>query len=249
LEAAAMKVEIWSDVICPWCGLGTHRLERALARFEHGGDVEVIHRSFPLDPTLPSGPGLTPREMLRRKYGMADAQIEASTRRIERMAASEGLAPYIVLDNTVANTELTHELLAYATAQGKNREAWQRMFRAYFGEARSVFDIEALVDLADELGLDRASSRQVLEDRTFRQQVEDEARQAQLLGARGVPFIVIDGRYAVAGAQETDTLLGVLRQVWDETHPPLAPTSLAEDAEGLCGPDGCELPDGRPSRA
>jgi predicted DsbA family dithiol-disulfide isomerase len=245
-----MKVEIWSDVLCPWCGLGAHRLERALERFEHGGHVELIHRSFLLDPSLPNGAGLTTREMLRRKYGMGDAQIEASTRRIEAMAERDGLSPYIVLDNTVANTELAHELLAYATAQGKNREAWHRMFRTYFGEARSVFDVDALVDLADELGLDRASTRQVLEDRTYRQQVEDDARQAQRLGARGVPFIVIDGRYAVAGAQDTDTLLGVLRQTWDETHPAPAPTptSPAADAEGLCGPDGCALPDSHPAR-
>jgi predicted DsbA family dithiol-disulfide isomerase len=246
---AEVKVEIWSDVICPWCGLGTHRLDRALERFEHGSDVEVTHRSFLLDPSMPSGPGLTAREMLRRKYGMGDAQIEASTRRIETMADSEGLAPYIVLDNTVANTELTHELLAYATAQGKNGEAWHLLFRAYFGEARPVFDVDALVDLAGELGLDTAETRQVLEDRTFRQQVADDARQAQRLGARGVPFFVIDGRYAVAGAQDTDTLLGVLRQVWDETHPAPAPTPLAEDAEGICGPGGCAVPDSNPARA
>ena len=245
-----MRVEIWSDVLCPWCGLGTHRLERALERFEHGDDVELIHRSFLLDPSLPSGPGLTTREMLARKYGMGVAQIEASTRRIEAMAESEGLAPYIVLDNTVASSQLAHELLAHATAQGKNREAWHRMLRAYFGEARSVSDVDVLLDLADELGLDRASTRRVLEDHTYRQRVEDDARQAQRLGARGVPFIVVDGRYAVAGAQDTDTLLGVLRQAWDETHPTPAPlpTSPAADAEALCGPDGCALPDGNPAR-
>lgn len=244
-----MKLEIWSDVVCPWCGLGAHRLEQALQRFEHGDEVEVIHRSFVLDPTLPSAPGVSAREMLRRKYGMGDAQIEASTRRIEAMAEREGLVPYVVGDNTVANTQLAHELLAYATAQGKNAEAWQRMFRAYFGEARSVFDVDALVELADELGLDPAATRQALADHTFRQQVEDEAHEAQALGARGVPFIVVDRRYAVAGAQDVDTLLGVLQTVWNETHTPLAPTPLADDAEAICGPDGCAVPDDQPARA
>lgn len=242
-----MKVEIWSDIICPWCGLGNHRLDKAVERFEHGDDVEVIHRSFQLDPSLPSGPAMTPRQMLKQKHGLADAQVEAATRKVETLAQQDGLSPYFVLDNKIGNTQLVHEFLAHATAQGKHTEAWYRTFRAYFGEVRSVFDVDALLDLAAELGLDRDSTRQALEDRRFRPQVEDDARQAQRLGARGVPFTVIDGQYAVSGAQDTDTLLGALRQVWDETHPASAPTPLAQDAEGLCGPDGCEVPGDHPA--
>ncbi|WP_158846399.1 DsbA family oxidoreductase [Saccharothrix deserti] len=240
-----MRVEIWSDIICPWCGLGNHRLGRALERFEHGGDVEVVHRSFPLDPTLPSGPAMTARQMLKNKYGMDDSQVDAATGRVRELAERDGLTPYVVADNTVGNTALAHEFLAYATDQGKHAEAWHLMFRAYFGDVRSIFTVDALLEVAAELGLDQDETREVLRDRRFRQQVEDETRQAQELGARGVPFIVIDGKYAISGAQDTGALLGALRQVWDESHPKF----LVEDAEGLCGPDGCAVPDTHPAHA
>ncbi|WP_158851289.1 DsbA family oxidoreductase [Saccharothrix deserti] len=216
-----MRVEIWSDIICPWCGLGNHRLDRAVERFEHGADVEVVHRSFPLDPSMPSGPVMTAREMLKTKHGMDDDQVEAATGHVRELAERDGLTPYIVADNTVGNTALVHEFLAYATDRGKHTEAWHRTFRAYFGSAHPVFEIDGLLDLAAELGLDRDETRQVLEDRRYRDQVEDETRQAQRLGARGVPFIVVDGQYAVSGAQDTETLLDVLRQVWAKSHPAL----------------------------
>ncbi|MGW1887964.1 DsbA family oxidoreductase [Streptomyces sp. NPDC001970] len=234
-------VEIWSDLTCPWCGLANHRLDKAVERFTHGGDIELIHRSFPLDPDLPSSPAVPTRQMLKQKYGLDDAQAEASTSRVEVLAEREGLRPYIVLDNKKANTQLAHEFLAHATAQGKHTEAWHLSFRAYFGEARSLFDMEALLELSDELGLDRDETRQALVERRFRQQVQDEARRANALGARGVPFLVIDGQHAISGAQDTDTLLGVFQQVWDAAHPQLVQTP-AGDAEGVCGPAGCALP-------
>jgi predicted DsbA family dithiol-disulfide isomerase len=240
-----LKVEVWSDLTCPWCGLGNHRLDKAVDRFAHGGDIELIHRSFPLDPGLSSSPAVPTRQMLKQKYGMDDAQVEAATRRIEVMAEREGLSPYIVLDNKKADTQLAHEFLAHATAQGKHAQAWHLSFRAYFGQARSLFDVDALLELSDELGLDRDGTRQTLTERRFRQQVKDEARRAGALGARGAPFLVIDGQYTLFGAQETDTLLGVFQQVWDATHPQPVQTP-AGDAEGVCGPDGCALP-GRPA--
>lgn len=241
-----MKVEIWSDITCPWCGLGNHSLDRAVERSEHGEEVDVVHRSFQLDPSLPTEQTLTARQMLKNKYGMSDGQAQAATRQVEDLAKQEGLAPYIVLDNRLGNTALAHEFLAYATTQGKHTAAWHRMFRAYFGQAHPIFDIDALLDLADDLGLDRDETRQALEDHRFRQQVEDDADQAQRLGARGVPFILVDGRYAISGAQKTDILLRTLRQAWDETHQPIAVTG---DAEGICGPDGCVLPADQPASA
>lgn len=236
-----MKVEIWSDLTCPWCGLGNHRLDKAVERFAHGGDIELIHRSFPLDPDLPSSPAVPTRQMLKQKYGMDDAQAEAATRRVEVLGEREGLRPYIVLGNKKANIQLAHEFLAHATAQGKHAEAWHLGFRAYFGEARSLFDEDALLELSDELGLDRDETRQALVDRRFRQQVLDDVRRAKALGARGAPFLVVDGQYVLSGAQDTDTFLGVLQQVWDTTHPPLVQIP-AGDAEGVCGPDGCVPP-------
>ncbi|MEV0824863.1 DsbA family oxidoreductase [Nonomuraea rubra] len=234
-----MKVEIWSEVACPWCGLGSHRVERAVERFGHGEHVEVVHRSFPLGSDLPEGSVFTVRDILRSRYGMSGDQAEVSARRIEALAESEGLSPYRVLDNTAGNTDLAHEFLAHASAEGKNRAAWKAIFRAYFGRAEPVFSLEDLLKLAGELGLDRERTRRALTGRSLRQQVLHDARQAQRLGASGAPFIVVDGRYGVAGAQDSDSLLQLLRTAWDETHPvTLAPGGHAP----ACGPGGCAVP-------
>ncbi|MFW6690983.1 DsbA family oxidoreductase [Streptomyces sp. MAR4 CNX-425] len=232
-----MKVEIWSEIACPWCGLGGHRWDRAVERFEHGGHVAVVHRSFPLGTDLPEDRTLSVREFVLTKYGALPGQ--AGVPDIEGIAAAEGLAPYRVLDNRVGNTGLAHEFLAHASAEGKNREAWNTAFRAYFGRAEPIFTLDDLLGLAGETGLDREQTRQVLTDRRYRRRVREDARRARQLGATGAPFTVIDGRYALAGAQDTDTLLGILRQVWDETHPALP--DAGHDAAS-CGPDGCAVP-------
>ncbi|MDX3613149.1 DsbA family oxidoreductase [Streptomyces europaeiscabiei] len=242
-----MKVEIWAEVTCPWCGLGSHRLAKAVEQFEHRDEVELIHRSFPLSDDLPGEGVMSVRQALKRVHGVADDRLEVGPRRIEALAAKEGLVPYHVLENVVGNTWRAHEFLAHASAQGKNRAAWDRVFRAYYGEQRSVFTVDALVDLAPGLGLDPVETRRVLNDGRFGQQVQDEAHQARRLGATGAPFLVIDGRYAVPGAQGTDRLLRALRQAWDEAHPPIVPIPVA-DAEGVCGPDGCAVPAAHPAR-
>ena len=239
-----MKIEVWSDIICPWCGLGLHRLDAALARFAHRDEVEVVHHSFQLDPSTPIGEVTPVREMLARKFRMADAastaeQIERMTRRVEDMARSEGLHPYNVLDNTTGNTGQAHELLAYASSQGLHGEAWRRIYQAYFGERRSVFDRESLLDFAEELGLHREEAGAALDTGAFRQQVRDDAREAQQLGANGVPFFVIDRRYGIAGAQPADDLLSVLQQAWHEAHPLEMALGAESGADFLCGPDGC----------
>ncbi|MFC4587599.1 DsbA family oxidoreductase [Sphaerisporangium corydalis] len=210
-----MKVEMWADVICPWCGLGDHRLKAALERFEHAGEVEVIHRSYQLDPSAPAGVVRPVREMLAAKMGLGQAQITAMTGSVEKLAHSEGLDPYIVGDNQVGSTAATHEFLAHATAQGLHTEAWELAFRAYFGAARSVFTVDDLVTLGEEIGLDAAATRQALTEHRYQRQVADEAGRAQRLGATGVPFVVIDDRFGVTGAQETGTMLAVLRQAWE----------------------------------
>ncbi|TDD36009.1 DsbA family oxidoreductase [Nonomuraea terrae] len=234
-----MRVEIWSEIASPWCGLGSHRLDRAVERFEHGAEVEVIHRSFPLSDGFTVGSTISVREALLRRYGLAGARLEASTRQIEAMAEQEGLSPYRVLDNQVGNTRLAHEFLAHASAEGKNRVAWNAIFRACFGQARPVFDLDDLLGLADEIGLEREKTRRVLTEGRFGQQVQDDMETAQRLGATGMPYIVVDGRYALPGAQDTDSLLGILRQVWDETHPTVL---VADNDAAICGPDGCAVP-------
>jgi len=235
-----MRIEIWTDVICPWCGIGEHRLTEALHRFGHGADVEVVHRSFQLDPRAPLGTTETVRQMLKTRKRLSDAQVDGLVKNVERVAAADGLAPYVVGDNHTGNTSLAHELAAWATEQGRGAEIWARLYTAYFGEARSIFDVDSLVELARELGLDTDTAREVLTSRRYEQQVLADGREAQELGASGVPFIVIDRRYAIAGAQPVATMLGALEKAWTEQRPTPAAVNVGDDA--LCGPDGCALP-------
>jgi predicted DsbA family dithiol-disulfide isomerase len=233
-----MLVEIWSDVICPWCGLANYRLDEALRRFGHQDQVEVVHRSFIMAPDLPGGQGLTQREVLRR-VGKTGEAAERYIRPIEALAKRDGLQPYIVMDNRLGSTALAHEFLAYATEQGRHGEAWRRAFRAHFGQARTLFDAAALVSLGAELDLPEAGVREALTSRRFRGQVEAEHRQALELGARGVPFTVIDGRYAMTGAQEIALLTDALSEAWRTAPHPLA---VLGDQGGTCDGDTCAVP-------
>jgi predicted DsbA family dithiol-disulfide isomerase len=212
-----VKIEVWADLVCPWCGLGRHRLDAALERFEHAGDVTVVHRSFELDREAPIGVTRPVSEFLARK-GLDDVQVEATTRMIEDLAASEGLTPYIVKDNVTGSTALAHELLAYATDEGLGRSAWERAFRWYFGEGRSIFDVEPLVELATEIGLEREAAREVLVSRRYSARRLEDRAQARRLGVTGVPFFVINDRYGISGAQRTELLLDALSRAWIELH-------------------------------
>lgn len=213
-----MNIEIWSDLICPFCGLGNFRLEKALADFEHRDEVTIVHRSFLLEPNAPVGESRLAREMLRAKYGMSDAQIDASTGNIEANARAAGLTPYIVTDNRTGNTSLAHELLAFAAERGLEAQGWELLYRHYFGEAGDIFTVDALVELGTRLGLDAAEVREVLGDRRYAAKVAADAAEAQQLGATGVPFVVIDRAYAVGGAQPVATFTEVLQTAWADAH-------------------------------
>lgn len=210
-----MQIEIWADIVCPWCGLGSHRFHRALETFQHSDEVEVRYRSFQLDPSVPEGTSVPVADMLARKYGASPDQVRSITGRVERLGAEDGLQPYHVGDNQVGNTGLAHELLAYATEQGLHQEAWLTMFRVYFGQQRSIFERESLLGIAAELGLDHAGAAEALGSRRFRDRVVEDQEQAYALGARGVPFYVIDRAYAIAGAQSVEVIGQMLDKAWD----------------------------------
>lgn len=236
-----MKIEFWSDIICPYCGLMDHRLHQAVERFEHGARVRVVHRSMQLHPDLPRE-GVTQRQLIR----MAGAPVSTEDRvlrPIERQAEAEGLVPYHALDRRLGPTDLAHELLAHATDQGRGDEVWSAMFRAHFGQARDLWTEKDVLDFATEVGLDRDRAAQALRDRRYREQVLVDQREAERLGARGTPFIVLDGRYAIPGAIGTDDLLTAMAKAWDESHPVAAPLPTVGGTDGMCGPDGCTVPD------
>ena len=208
-----MQVEIWSDVVCPWCYLGKRRFEQALEGFEHRDEVEVVFRSFELDPTITPGTTEATVDMLARKYGMSLAQAHDAQRQMEQRAAGDGLE-FRMDGLRSGNTRDAHRLLHLAKEHGKEPELVERLHRAYFTEQTSVFDADTLADLAVEVGLDRADAEKVLATDAYADAVEADERTARELGATGVPFFVIDRRYGVSGAQPVDVLRQALERAY-----------------------------------
>ena len=204
-----MRVDIWSDIVCPWCYLGKRRFERALAAFGDRAEVEVVHRSFQLDPTRPKGQTQKRREMLMSKYHLTAAQVQTMDVRMEETAAADGLE-YHLGDGVTGNTFDAHRLLHLAAARDRQDATLERFYRAYFTEGRSLFDDDSLRALAVESGLDAVDVAGVLAGDTYAEAVATDIREAQALGANGVPFFVFDNRFGVSGAQATDVFAQVL---------------------------------------
>ncbi|GGY01399.1 DsbA family oxidoreductase [Streptomyces anandii] len=238
-----MRVEIWSDIACPWCYVGKARFEKALAGFEHRDRVEVVHRSFELDPHRAKGDAQPVITMLTAKYGMSQAQAQAGEDDLGRQAAAEGLA-YRTRGRDHGNTFDMHRLLHLAKEHGRQSELLDAFYTANFAEERSVFTEgdERLAELAVAAGLDADAVRAVLADPgAYADEVRADEREAAQLGATGVPFFVLDRAYGVSGAQPAEVFARALAQAWGD-RPSL---TLAQDADGdadACGPDGCAVP-------
>jgi predicted DsbA family dithiol-disulfide isomerase len=233
-----VKVEIWSDVVCPWCYIGKRRFEKALESFPH--EVEVTYRSFELDPSAPVRSGETVTASLARKYG-GEQRVAQMQEHVRGQAAAEGLV--FRLDETPhANTVDAHRLIHLALAEG-GREQQARLkealLSAYFEDARDVSDHAVLREIAVAQGLDGARVDEVLASREYDGAVRADVAQASAYGATGVPFFVLEGQYAVSGAQPTEVFAQVLEQVWEATRP--APVAVVAGATGdVCGPEGCD---------
>jgi predicted DsbA family dithiol-disulfide isomerase len=207
-----MRVDIWSDIVCPWCYIGNSRFSRALAEFDHGDDVEVVYRSFELDPSIPEGQATPIRELLAAKYGMTEAQAQQAEARVAGLAAAEGLD--FTPDRAMGNTFDAHRLVHLGREHGLQEPVLRRLYHAYFGEGRPVFDRESLAGLAAEAGLDPDGARQALGNGSHSSDVRADEDQAARLGITGVPFCVVDGKYGVSGAQSAETFLRALREAW-----------------------------------
>ncbi|MFD8306574.1 DsbA family oxidoreductase [Streptomyces sp. NPDC059690] len=236
-----MKVEIWSDIACPWCYVGKARFEKALAAFPHRDRVEVVHRSFELDPGRAKGDVQPVITMLTKKYGMSEAQAQAGEENLGAQAAAEGLR-YRTRDRDHGNTFDMHRLLHLAKERGRQDELIQVLYQANFAEERSVFSEgdERLVELAVAAGLEAEDARKVLADpAAYADDVRADEREAAELGANGVPFFVLDRKYGVSGAQPAEVFAQALTQAWGE-RPPLQ--LLDQGDADACGPDGCAVP-------
>ena len=205
-----IKVDIWSDVQCPWCYIGKRKFEQGVA--QSGVEVEVEYHSFELAPDTPVDFEGTPVDYLSAKYRTSRDEAQAMVDRVVGIAAQVGLDyDYDHIHQT--NTVLAHELLHFAKSQGRQLELKERLLRAYFVEGRHVGRPEDLADLAADVGLDRDEAAAALADHRFLADVKDDVAQARAYGINGVPFYVIDGRYGVSGAQESAAFAQVLTQV------------------------------------
>jgi len=211
----SMQVEIWSDVVCPWCYLGKRRFEQALERFEHRDEVQVVFRSFELDPAAPRRQTTPTVDMLAGKYGMSPAQASQAQREMEQRAAADGLT-FRMDGLRSGNTKDAHRLLQLAKERDRQGEMMERLHRAYFTDQDSIFDHESLTRLAVEAGLDGNEVGKVLASDQYSDHVETDEAMAQALGATGVPLFVIDRRYGISGAQPAEAITEALQRAWAE---------------------------------
>jgi predicted DsbA family dithiol-disulfide isomerase len=210
-----LTVEIWSDVVCPWCYIGKRRFEAALEAFEHRDEVTVMWRSFELDPAAPTSVEGTATERLAAKYGMSLERAEGLHKEMTERAAAEGLDFRFDLARG-GNTFDAHRLIHLAATYGHQAAAKERLMRAYFTEGAAISDPETLIGLMAEVGVDADEARDVLVTDRFAEDVREDEQLAAQLGIQGVPFFVIDRRFGVSGAQPPEALVQALERAWEE---------------------------------
>lgn len=214
----AIKIDVWSDIACPWCYIGKRNLENGLAQIAADDDapqVEVTFHSFELSPDTPVDFDGDEVDFLAGHKGMPRERVQEMLENVTGVAAQAGLAyRFDILKHT--NTVKAHELLHFAKSQGAQHAMAERLMSAYFMEGRHVGRIDDLVDLAAEAGLDAEAARTALESDRHLADVRADQAQAAAYGINGVPFFVIDGKYGVSGAQPADAFAQIARQVWAE---------------------------------
>lgn len=235
----SMKVEIWSDVVCPWCYVGKRRFESALARFPYRDDVEVIWRSFELDPSAPPSDEAQGNyaDHLARKYGMSIERAQAMLDNTTAVAASEGLDFRFDLSRR-GNTFDAHRLLHLALEKDMQDQLKERLDDGTFTEGLPVSDHQALTRVALEVGLDEVEVKDVLTSDRYADAVRGDEAQARAYGISAVPFFVVDGKYGVAGAQPAEHLLESLTTAWSESSPITLTSHSSADA---CEDDSCAV--------
>ncbi len=213
-----LRIDVWSDIACPWCYIGKRNLENGLQEVAGDADaprVEVTYHSFELSPDTPVDFDGSELDFLSGHRGVSVDQARQMIDRVTEVAAQSGLDyHYDVLQHT--NTVMAHELLHYAKEHGRQLEMAERLMAAYFTEGRHVGRVDDLVALAEEVGLDGADVREALVSRRYLEAVRADQAQAQAYGIQGVPFFVVDGRYGVSGAQPAEAFAQIARQVWGE---------------------------------
>ncbi|WP_100012190.1 DsbA family oxidoreductase [Lentibacillus sediminis] len=238
-----MKIEIWSDFVCPFCYMGKRRLENALQDFPHKDNVTLEYKSYELDPNAEENPGLNMHEYLAEKKGMPAEQAKQMNESVGKQAAEVGLTyNFDTMQHT--NTFDAHRVAQYAVEQGKGEEMTERLLHAYFTESKLISDHATLIALAEEVGLDPDKVTELLKVDDYALHVRSDEEQARQIGVQGVPFFVFNEKYAVSGAQPEEAFREVLDTVWKEENerPALTPFPSSTKSETTyCTDEGCEV--------
>ena len=235
-----MKVEIWSDVVCPWCFVGKRNFEAALAGFEHAGDVDVHWRSYELDPRAPREREGDYASRISRKYGVSLGEAKARIARIVSAGADAGIE-FNFDRSRPGNTFDAHRLLHFAATRGRQGELKERLLLATFTEGEPIGDHDTLAKLAVDTGLDPQDVAGVLAGDAFAADVRADEATAQELGATGVPFFLFEGKYGLSGAHPPQAFARVLAKVWEETRPAVEMLDGGSAAAESCDDGECAL--------
>lgn len=232
-----MKVEIWSDVMCPFCYIGKRNFETALAEFDDKEHIEVIWKSYQLDPTIPEVANESYKDYLVKHKGMGADKVEEMLDNVTQSAKQVGL-DYRFDQSQMVNSQKAHQLIQFAKTKSLGDEAEERLFRAFFTEGKSIADVETLTQLGKEIGLDENDLQAAFKDAQYAKAVQADIQEARQIGVQGVPFFVIDRKYAVSGAQPPQAFLETLEKSFTEWRK-LNPETPFEVIQGQsCSPDG-----------
>lgn len=234
-----MKIEIWSDVACPWCYIGKRRFESALAQFRQRDQVEIVWRSYQLAPDAPRTSNESMDEMLSKKYGMSVQQAAKMNAHVSELAAKEGLE-YHLETAQYNNTFDAHRLIHLAATHGLQDTMKERLLKAYFVDGLAVADSDTLVKLAAEVGIAADEARDMLSGDAYTDKVRADIRQARAYGINGVPFFAVDEKYGISGAQPVEVFSEVLEKAWSESHPLIMVSTDEQDA-GTCNDESCAI--------
>lgn len=232
-----MKIDIWSDIVCPFCYIGKRHLEQALAGFDHADDVHITWHSFELDPNAPTTPQPDLAAKIAQKYGLSREQAVASQEQIAAAAEAVGLQ-FNWREAQFGNTFDAHRLVHLAASHALADAAHERLMRAYFTEGADVVSPASLAALATEIGLPADEVDALFASDRFTDEVRADERAAAEIGISGVPFFVFDEKYAISGAQPVEVFSSALRRTWDEAHASRGLIDIGETGDA-CGPDGC----------
>jgi protein disulfide-isomerase len=232
-----LKVEVWSDIMCPFCYIGKRNYEMALAQFENADQVEIIWKSFQLDPSLPETTSENVYEYLANRKGLGLEQVKQLHENVTNTARTVGLE-YNFDKTQISNSFKAHQLIQLAKSKNLGDEAEEVLFYAYFTEGKNLSNTSILVELGQKIGLNSSEIISALEDKRFEKNVIKDIEEAQQIGVKGVPFFVFDRKYAISGAQPIDTFLNTLVQVhkeWEENKN----SSLSINSDGeTCDTNG-----------